>query len=557
MILYEMWLPHRNLKQGESPVNNSFLNQFDSNIKFSYFCFDRVILRGYIRPLFFEAGVAKFLRAMGFNRLTNGVMRILTDQLNAHIEKVAKKRNIPVHWWPSMGGGTDGAKQKFVQNTYARYYNGKGDCIFCIITDKEPVRTFAARELISKNGKPYDKIYDCRKPVKQYYIYFHDGLLGGPCYLKISSYLPFQCEFYFNGHNAIQLQLDKKGISYRMKDNAFVEVDDPEALQEIAKGLNGRLVLNRIKHWTNIFFKFNKGTYSTKSKFLEHQWYAAQVEVSSNIVFRSARFATSLFERLLDKFQRLGLPGSIAQIFNRRIHPRSISKTFWRLYDNNACIKHWFRGNSIKQYNKTGYFLRTETTINNPKSLGLQKPVIYLQAYLWEGVRANDQFLNCCSDVDVSSISEDEHEAFTKPVQDHKGQNVTPPDFRKDRQIALARELLKPKYQVYGFKTSDLLLNLSKHFQNPAQIRYELHKLRGRGLVVKSKDKSFYRVTQKGWIWLWLEITSCSYFKNPIISKNFKKEASQLAEQPSKIEEAYDLIDQGLAQITSELGLVA
>jgi len=50
----------------------------------------------------------------------------------------------------------------------------------------------------------------------------------------------------------------------------------------------------------------------------------------------------------------------------------------WRLYDNNACIKHWFRGNAIKQYNnlkvtrKESYLIRTETTINNPKSLGLQ-----------------------------------------------------------------------------------------------------------------------------------------------------------------------------------------
>jgi hypothetical protein len=29
----------------------------------------------------------------------------------------------------------------------------------------------------------------------------YDAVLGGPCYLKISSYLPFPCEFYFNGHN--------------------------------------------------------------------------------------------------------------------------------------------------------------------------------------------------------------------------------------------------------------------------------------------------------------------------------------------------------------------
>jgi len=69
-------------------------------------------------------------------------------------------------------------------------------------------------------------------------------------------------------------------------------------------------------------------------------------------------------------------------------------------------------------------------------------------------------------------------------------------------------------------------------------------------------DKSFYRVTQKGWNWLWLEITSTTYFKNPIISKNLKMEAAQLAEQPSKIEEAYDLINRGLSLITRELAVI-
>ena len=60
-------------------MNNSFLQQFSPNIKFKYFCFDRVIIRGYIRKLFFEAGIVLFLRAMGFRKLSNGVMRILTD----------------------------------------------------------------------------------------------------------------------------------------------------------------------------------------------------------------------------------------------------------------------------------------------------------------------------------------------------------------------------------------------------------------------------------------------------------------------------------------------
>src|SRR3970040_2480542 len=103
---------------------------------------------------------------------------------------------------------------------------------------------------------------------------------------------------------------------------------------------------------------------------------------------------------------------------------------------------------------------QTETTINNPKSLGLQKTVLYLQAYLWKGVECNNRFLDCCADVDVSSISEQECDIFTKPVTDPAGHRVSAPDFRQDRQTTLAKELLKPKYQVYGFRNADLAANL-------------------------------------------------------------------------------------------------
>lgn len=538
-------------------MNNSFLKQFAANIKFKYFCFDRVIIRGYILMLFFPGGVVKLLRALGFSRLSNGVMRILTDQLNGHIKKVATKKDIPIHWWPSEGGGTDGAKLTFVHNKYAKYYTATDNHVFCILTDKEPVRTFVCRELTSKAGKRYERLYDCRKPVKQYYIYFHDALLGGPCYLKISSYLPFHAEFYFNGHNAIKLQLDKQKINYKLKENAFVDTDDPEALQKAAQSMDGRAVYNRINYWMDIFFRFDKGKYSTRSKFLVHGWYLTQIEICSNVIFKSARFCTSLFERLLDKFHRLGLPETIAQIFSRRPHRRSISKTFWRLYDNNACIKHWFRGNSVKQYNKTGYFIRTETTINNPKSLGLQKPVLYLQAYLWNGAGCNDRFLNCCADVDLSSLTEDEHEMFNKPIADHKGRNVTAPDLRKDRQKALAHEMLKPKYQAYGFRTIDLFNNLSGDFGNPAQIRYEMNKLRVRGVVEKEKNKSFYRVTETGWKWLWLSICSEGHFKNPMISRVMKSSVCRCVEQPSQIEAGYDLLDRGLNLITQEFAVIS
>jgi len=82
-------------------------------------------------------------------------------------------------------------------------------------------------------------------------------------YLKISSYLPFQCELYFNGHNAVVLQLEKKQTSFKLHGNAFVNVQDLSSIEEAIKELNGHIVLDRITYWMNIFFKFNKGKYST------------------------------------------------------------------------------------------------------------------------------------------------------------------------------------------------------------------------------------------------------------------------------------------------------
>ncbi|MBI5787608.1 MAG: hypothetical protein HZA78_01965 [Candidatus Schekmanbacteria bacterium] len=200
---------------------NTFLAAFSPNIKTNYTSYDRVILRGYILWMFSPANLINFLRKQGFNRHTNRVMRIFTDQLNSHIEKTAKALNIPILWWPSVDGGTNGDKLRYVEQHYASKINKKNNHTYCIIADMESSSSYATRELTAGSGKPWDKMYKCRKIVKHYYIYFHDQLLGGPCYLKLSSYFPFQPEFYFNGHNVIRLAMDKKGIAYRKDENAF------------------------------------------------------------------------------------------------------------------------------------------------------------------------------------------------------------------------------------------------------------------------------------------------------------------------------------------------
>jgi len=208
-------------------------------------------------------------------------------------------------------------------------------------------------------------------------------------------------------------------------------------------------------------------------------------------------------------------------------------------------------------YNKIGSFLRVETTINNPKSLGhkLNKSAIYLQAYLWFGIGCNDRFFNCCADIDVPSIPDIETDKFSKPVLNAKGKKIAAPDLRKDRQIELFKQLINPKYSSFSFKTSDLLRDLSGYFRNSAEIHYEITKLKSRCVISKKQGHSVYSVTRDGFQWLWIQICSHDHFQNPMISRILKKEAKKTSTQPSKIEQAYSLLDQGLSLFSQAVGI--
>lgn len=134
-----------------------------------------------------------------------------------------------------------------------------------IIRATESVRTFANKEVKTKEGKRFMKMYSVNKFVSQYYIYIDDKKLGF-CYLKISSYLPFVSEFYFNGHNYLKKQFDLSGVSYKMKENSFTQVSDLNHLNRLVSEFKPSIALERINQWMDIFFRFDQVKKSTRSK---------------------------------------------------------------------------------------------------------------------------------------------------------------------------------------------------------------------------------------------------------------------------------------------------
>lgn len=232
-------------------MKNTFYKQYEDHISFAYSCFDRLVFNGYIQGTYKDS----------IDKLTNGVIRCLTDQLNAHIKQYATTNNIPIIWWDSIGGTNGDKKQYILDNYYKTPPFGKNK-VLCILATRKFVKSATVREFDRKEGKgKYNRLYITEKPIKQYYIYLHDRELGFCC-LKISSYMPFPCRFFCNGHYILQQQLEKEGVDYKMHDNSFVKVSDEEYFKKLVSSLpEGEWIAGRITNWMNVFFRFHKGSW--------------------------------------------------------------------------------------------------------------------------------------------------------------------------------------------------------------------------------------------------------------------------------------------------------
>ncbi len=537
------------------PTHGTSLEQHLSS---EYTSFDRVVLRGYIQNLFVEGSVINLLRNLGFTSHSNGVMRILTDKLNSHIKKTSDKLGISIHWWGEQEKKKHHSKIDFIHEHYKNTLSKKNkkSKAIAIIRATENVRTFTNKDIRTKEGKLFTKMYSANKFVSQYYININDEKLG-LCYLKLSSYIPFVSEFYFNGHNYLRKQFDLADVKYKMKDNSFTQVGDLEMLNELVSKFQPTIALNRISHWMDVFFKFDQGQKSTRSRLLKHNWFTYQKEICTNLIFKSAKFANAYFDRILSKHHTIGLPDKLTEIFSLS-RQKSNSKTTQNKFTTKAVIKHWLEGNSIKCYNKSGCLLRVETTINKPDlpGLKLKKPAINLMAYFWYGLGCNSRYIETILDIDLSILNDDVYRKYQDPLINKKGMRIAAPDLRKEHQMEFLEALVSSSHRSLGFRNKDLKRILGEDWKT-AKIAYELRKLRERGAVNKIHSSHYYSFTKEGFVWVFYSFLNSKHIAKPLLSVCYQKSNFSNSDQASVIEGAYSAINRAISLIATEFKLVA
>jgi hypothetical protein len=118
----------------------------------------------------------------------------------------------------------------------------------------------------------------------------------GPLAMCVGTYLPFQTTYYLNGHNFMEIELRRQGVTFRKDDNAFLSTADPKALQAAADIPSATIIEKRLNCWSWLLApKFSEKDCTAVN--LQREYSINQIEYWQNFIFKRHFPIHKIFER--------------------------------------------------------------------------------------------------------------------------------------------------------------------------------------------------------------------------------------------------------------------
>jgi len=323
--------------------------------------------------------------------------------------------------------------------------------------------------------------------------------------MRIGAYLPFYATYYLNGHDIIAPMLATEGVRFRMRENAFVSVADPNALQTAADRIDPRHIQKRLDYWT----------FMLGPKFAQHErdgmnlrryYYLNQVEYSQNIVFKRNHPIHSIFERSCDLGLARITPQRIANIFGWRITKRTKGKhqvVLDQMDHGHHVLRAYSKNAFVKQYEKDNTFLRIETCSNNLKDFRQKKSLEYLPEVAGKLQAVNDRFADAQAENLNVEMDYPLLEKLAQPCR-LKSQRIAGIRIENDRIIRLLEVLMHSSSQLGGLSAAEIHQRiLEPHQLSPEQytrnqLAYDLRKLRAHRLIERPDNRYVYALSDYG-----------------------------------------------------------
>src|SRR6266446_2150865 len=480
----------------ELPMN-AFQEHHKDSIRFGYRCFDRLLLNGLIQPFQQPERVIGFFNTYrAGQRVTRTRLTSIADQFRDWIMNRAQKWGVPILEAP------EGRRDDFLDPYFKR---AKANKVVAILKAREP-----ARILIANGNKKDDRwhLQIAHRWVNQYSIYIHDARWGR-MFVRMCPYFPFSARVCLNQHHWLANRMREEGIDFRQCSNAFFKCGDPGRLQELADSLTARDLQTCGQKWLAYFTPFFTEA-ERKHAGCQHRLFFSQVEYCDNLIFHRRAALDALGERLLDANRTIGQPNKITVIFGRKITKQYRGKLQTVLEDldrPNPVIRSHYGHGFIKQYVRDHVLLRTEPATNNVNDYAVNKAIDHLPALRQKLSSIVDNYLNIQLDILETFVDRGQLRQLSQPTLLPNGKRIPGLKLDHPRQLALMHALLRFSHIAAEstFTTAELhpetaeALGCSTADYRLSSLRYDLSKLRAKGLVEKIPHSRRYRLLPHGY----------------------------------------------------------
>jgi hypothetical protein len=227
-----------------------------------------------------------------------------------------------------------------------------------------------------------------------------------------------------------------------------------------------------------------------------------QVEVSRTVVFEDPRRARSFFEALVVDNIDIGRPEQVALVFARQLRRPTKHPYRTRIFSPGTDVKIDFsyKHSRVKQYLKEGRALRIETVVNKPADLDVLARLEHLPELVAKARAINDRVLSIERAGQDCAIEPALFERVHQPYH-REGQRTGALRFGDHRAMALAGALCQVVHAVTGLSNRSLrglVAGLLGSDYTPAQMSYDLRRLRLHGLIQRIEGTQRYTLTPDG-----------------------------------------------------------
>lgn len=537
---------------------NAFYQHHKDSISFQYSCFDRILLNGLIQPFQQPERVVGFFSSYrDVYPVTRNVLRDIAVQFRNWTTNRSLKWEAPILEAPEEGRRDDFLTPYF--------HHAKPNQVVAILKAREPAR------ILVSIGNDRSKGYHLelkRRWVEQVYFYINDEQWGR-MFVRVCPYFPFSARVYLNQHHWLANQMRRQDIKFRQSSNAFISCEDPRALQELADSLSPSDIIPCAQKWLAYLTPFFTDK-ERKTGGCQHRLFFAQVEYCHNLIFRRRAAIDRLVnERLLDHNRMIGQPDKIAIIYGRKItktHSGRLQTVIEDLKLGNPVIRSHYKHGFIKLYVRDERMVRVEAASNNVYDYGVGKAVENLPELRNKLKLINNNYLDVQQDVLETFIDRGELTQLSRPTISANGKRIPGLKLDNPRQLALMQALVRFAHLASGgeFTTANLhplvleVLGCSESEYTLSSLRYDLSKLRAKGLVERMPRSRRYRLVPNGYRLCFVYLKLFKRIYGPLAAgllHSFPADSRFPKNKMTKLDRLYTAVVEALDNLMEGVGL--